>query len=149
MGLGFMAGKSIQKIVYEEVRMKNLLLLIIGMAFVVSGCANTTAQSNTANTLLAMHDLVKMSAVAADDMCAKSIPPLDNVDTCTRIKKTYDNIRLAYPIASDALVVYLKSNDKTAMQTFLAANAVFVKDYQDIVTMFIQYGVIKNVEGVK
>lgn len=124
------------------------LFLVVGLLFLV-GCANTTVQSNTANTLLAMHDLVKVSAVAANDMCGKQIAPLDNAETCMKIKLVYDNIRVAYPLASDALVVYLKSNDKTAMQNFLAANAVFVKDYQDIITMFIQYGVIKNAEGVK
>lgn len=128
--------------------MKSFLsfVLLICLMMITFGCANTTAQTNTANTLLAMHDLVKVSAVAADEMCANGVI---GVEKCKIIKKTYDNIRLAYPIASDALVVYLKSNDKTAMQNFLAANAVFVKDYQDIVTMFIQFGVIKTTEGVK
>lgn len=125
--------------------MKGLLFICL---LIMTGCAGSTVKSNTANTLLAMHDTVKVLAVGADDMCDKAIPPLDNVETCVKIKKTYNNIRVAYPIVNDALVVYLKSDDKTAMQNFLTANALFVKDYQDILSMFIQYGVIKDIEGV-
>jgi hypothetical protein len=121
--------------------MKKFLTLLSFLA--LSACANQSAQSTTAHTLLAMHDFVKIGAVAADGMCKQGII---QPAPCMEIKSAYDKIRAAYPLASDALVLYLKSGDKDTMSNFMAANALFVQDYQEITAMLIKFGVVKEVK---
>ncbi len=118
-------------------------LIIPVVLFLMAGCANQSAQSTTAKTFLAMHDFVKISATAADGMCKQGII---KPEPCMAIKTAYNQIKVAYPLASDALLLYLQSGSKDALSNFLAANALFLKDYQEISTMLITYGVIKEVK---
>lgn len=123
--------------------MKMLLLLIPLMLVSLIGCANQTAQQTTGKTLIAMHDLVKVSAVTANTMCqAKVIASKPCADT----KVGYDSFRLAWPIVNDALTVYLKApdSDLAAATAFNVANSVFIKNYTDLMLLFTNTGVLKK-----
>lgn len=118
-------------------------LLIIPLILLLSACAGQSAQVTTGKTLLAMHDLVKTSAEAANGLCVQKVIPADK---CATIKVAYDDFRKAWPIVDDALVAYLKApaTDTAATTAFNAANATFTKDYADIMALLADTGVLKG-----
>ncbi|OGU82651.1 MAG: hypothetical protein A2W11_06170 [Ignavibacteria bacterium RBG_16_35_7] len=117
--------------------MKNVILIIV--AFALCGCTNQKA--TIAQTTLAMHDLVAIAAPVANDLCIKKVI---KVETCAKLKASYDVFRKSWPIVDDALVVYLKSDLVGAEQTFQAANAVFIKNYADILSILVETGALKG-----
>jgi len=119
-----------------------LLLLLISMC----GCAGTV-QTNTARTLLTIHDSIKVSAEAASTACdQKLIQPA----ACHEIKVGYDAFREEWPKTNDALKVYLLSTDSvTGQADFTSHYQVFMSLYNQLFSALIKNGVIKLTEGVK
>lgn len=122
--------------------MKKTLLLLSLLA--LAGCAGTqTPQQMAGTTLLAMHDLVAVSATTANTLCVqKTIPAAD----CAKIKIGYDAFRQAWPIVDDALLVYLKApaTDTASATAFNVANSVFITNYSNLITLFTTTGVLKT-----
>jgi hypothetical protein len=118
--------------------MKYIILCIMGMA--LAGCG-VNQQTTIAKTTLAMHDLVAIAAPAANELCVKRIP---KAETCAKLKVSYDVFRKSWPIVDDALVVYLKSNTVSAEETFQAANALFIKNYADVLSILVETGALKG-----
>jgi|WetSurMetagenome_2_1015567.scaffolds.fasta_scaffold90255_1 hypothetical protein len=124
--------------------MKKLMSLVLLITVLcLSGCATTT-KTTTARALLTLHDTIKTSAEAANDMCVQKVIPETN---CAKIKVAYDDFRLVWPVTDDALVMYLQSGDKVSMQTFNDAYQVFMKNYSNLFQLLLQTGVLKQTEG--
>ena len=121
--------------------MKKLILLFLALS--LTACAGQTSQQTTGKTLLAMHDLVKVSAVAANDLCAQKVAPLE---LCGKIKIGYTAFQKSWPIVNDASVVYLKApaSDTGATVAFNIANTVFIKDYTELMALFATTGILKE-----
>jgi hypothetical protein len=105
------------------------------------GCANQKV--TIAQTTLAMHDLVAISAPVANELCIKKVI---KTETCAKLKVSYGIFKKSWSIVDDALIVYLKSGNLTAQQNFQAANAVFVKNYADILSILVETGTLKGVK---
>ena len=90
-----------------------------------------------------MHDLVKVSAETANALCIQKTIPSDK---CAKIKVGYNLFRQAWPVVDDALIVYMKApaGDTTAATAFNIANAVFIKDYTDLMAVFTTTGILKG-----
>ena len=125
--------------------MKKLFLLfpLLLLVFSLTGCAGQTAQQTTGKTLLAMHDLVAVSATTADALCKQKVIA---TDSCGKVKVSYDSFRVAWPIVDDALIVYLRApaTDAAAATTFNVANTIFIKNYTELMTLFTTTGVLKG-----
>lgn len=122
--------------------MKKLMFLgLLSLALVA--CAGKTPQQMSATTMLAMHDLVVTSATVADALCDQKVIPAAD---CAKIKIGYDDFRKAWPIADDALLVYLKApaTDSGAATAFNVANAIFLKNYAQLIDLFAATGVLKE-----
>jgi hypothetical protein len=119
--------------------------MIILLIFALSGCAGQSPQVTTGKTLIAMHDFVKAGAVATDALCGKGII---KPEPCAAIKVQYDKTRVVWPMVDDALVVYLKADpqDPVSLKTFQGVYAVFMQNYSELTTLFIQQGVVKEVQ---
>lgn len=118
--------------------MKILLMCIL--CCTLSSCA-VDQKVTISKTTLAMHDLVAIAAPVASDLCVKKTIP---TETCVKLKASYDVFRKSWPVVDDALVVYLKSDLVSTEQTFQAANAVFIKNYADILSILIETGALKG-----
>lgn len=124
--------------------MKKLRLILPSIILVCSliGCS-TTSQITVGQTFIAMHDLVKTGAIAADSLCkTKTIPAAD----CASISKAYQKIQIVWPVVDDALIVYLKADptDITATQNFQAAQAQWTATYSDMLNLLTKTGIIKG-----
>lgn len=124
--------------------MKYLLTFLLALS--LTACAGQTAQQATGKALLGMHDVVKISAETANVLCIQHVIPAPE---CTKIKTGYDAFRVAWPIVDNALIVYLKApaTDTAAAVSFNVANAIFVKNYTEMMGLFATTGVLK--QGVK
>ena len=122
------------------------LLMSLILVFTLTACGATTAQQATGKSLLAMHDVVKISAETANVLCIQHVIPAPD---CTKIKVGYDAFRVAWPIVDDALIVYLRApaTDTAAAVSFNVANSIFVKNYTELMGLFATTGVLKG--GVK
>lgn len=123
--------------------MRKLILILPLALLAFSGCANQTAQQTTGKTLLAMHDVVKVSAETANTLCIQKVIPADK---CTTIKVCYDKFRQAWPIVDDAYIAYASApaTDTAATTAFNVANTVFTKDYTEIMALLADVGVLKG-----
>ena len=121
--------------------LKKLPLFLLFLS--LSACAGQSAQVTTGKTLLAMHDLVAVSATTADALCDQKVIP---TEPCGKIKTSYDSFRVAWPIVDDALIVYLKApaGDTAAATSFNIANTIFIKNYTELMTLFTTTGVLKG-----
>ena len=126
-------------------RLLFLPLLALCLLTAFSGCAGQTAQQTTGNTLLAMHDVVKVSAETANTLCIQKVIPADK---CATIKVCYDKFRMAWPIVDDAYSAYASApaTDTAATTAFNVANTVFTKDYTEIMAILADVGVLKGVK---
>jgi hypothetical protein len=89
-----------------------------------------------------MHDVVKTSATAASAACdRKAIPD----DLCKKMLTAYKTFQLSWPVVDDAWLTYSKApaTDSGATAAFNAAHTVFTNDYNSIMTLLSQTGVIK------
>lgn len=120
--------------------MRILLMYII--CCVLCACA-IDQKVTISQTTLAMHDLIAIAAPVANDLCIKKTIP---AETCVKIKASYNIFKKSWPVVDDALVVYLKSDLVLAEQTFQAANAVFIKNYADILSILVETGALKGVK---
>jgi hypothetical protein len=126
--------------------MKRFLILpILLLSLALAGCAGQSAQITTGKSLLAMHDVVKVSAETANTLCIQKVIPADK---CAQIKVCYDKFRQAWPIVDDALIAYLKApaTDTASTTAFNVANATFTKDYAEIMALLADVGVLKGVK---
>lgn len=118
------------------------ILLMCVLCCVLSACA-VDQKITISKTTLAMHDLVAIAAPIANDLCIKKVI---KTETCAKLKTSYDVFRKSWPIVDDALVVYLKSDLVSAEQTFQAANAVFIKNYTNVLSILVETGTLKGVK---
>ena len=125
--------------------MRKLILILpsVLLACSLASCAGQTAQQTTGNTLLAMHDVVKVSAETANTLCIQKVIPADQ---CATIKVCYDKFRQAWPIVDDAYIAYASApaTDAAATTAFNVANSVFTKDYTEIMALLAEVGVLKG-----
>lgn len=118
------------------------LIILWASILLLTGCG-ANQQVTIAKTTLAMHDLVAIAAPVANDLCVKKVV---KVETCVKLKTSYDVFKKSWPIVDDALVVYLKTDLVSAEQTFQAANALFIKNYADVLSILVETGALKGVK---
>jgi hypothetical protein len=126
----------------KQINIMVLMLLAIGL---MAGCAGTM-KTNTARTLISIHDGVKISADAADALCdQRIIKPAP----CAVMKTGYDAFKVEWPKTVDALKVYLQTPATTGQEQFATQYELFMTTYNQLFTELVKNGVIKMTEGVK
>jgi hypothetical protein len=122
---------------------KYILLLMTILS--LTACAGTV-QTNTARTLITIHDGAKVSAEAASAACDQGlIKPLP----CHEMKIGYDAFREEWPKTADALTIYLQSPAETGQEQFASHYQMFMGLYNQLFAALLKNGVIKLTEGVK